>query len=1188
MTSYRRYPTNAVTVVPQFTNHNSRGRKLLPLIAALTVILAMVGLSSCSGYTTTASAGGSGGTGTGQAGVLSPNSASVAFGSVAVGSAGTQSVTVTNTGTAAVSIAAATITGAGFTIVGGNPSASVPVGQSMTVQMQFTPTAGGVASGTLTVTSDASNSPLAISLSGTGMQQALTISPASLNFSNVMVGQTSSQNVTLTNSGNANVTVNIATLSGTAFGMTGLALPKTIAAGSNLSFSVQFVPTSTAGASGRIVFTDSALNSPQTLTMTGSAVASGSTLGANPGSFNFGNVAVNSSSQQTFTLTNSGNATITINQVSTTGGGFSSTGLTIGQKIAAGANATFTSTFAPTTAVAASGSVTILSTATNSTLTISLSGTGTQGGLSANPASIAFGAVLDGASASVPVTLTNTGTAAVSITAHSITGTGFTLTGWTAPASLTAGQTTSFTVTFAPTTGGSKSGSVSITSNAPGSPLVINLSGSGTATQATMTTNPSPVVFNNVNVGSNSTQTVTLTNTGNAALNISAATISGSGYTMSLTAPKTIDAGANAQFTVKFAPTASGSSAGSIQIISNAVGSPATISLSGTGVATQSTMTVNPSPLAFNNINVGSNLTQTVTLTNTGNAALNISAATISGSGYTMSLTAPKTIDAGANAQFTVKFAPTTSGSSAGSIQITSNAVGSPATISLSGTGLTTQSSMTVNPSPVPFNNINVGSNSTQTVTLTNTGNAALNISAATISGSGYTMSLTAPKTINAGANAQFTVKFAPTTSGSSAGSIQITSNAVGSPATISLSGTGVTTQSTMTVNPSPVAFNNVNVGSNLAQTVTLTNTGNAALNISTATISGSGYTMNLTAPKTINAGANTQFTVTFTPTASGSSAGSIQITSNAPGSPATISLSGTGMQAQLAASPTSAVFSSVVVGNSNSQPITLRNNGNMTLSFSNVVVAGAGMGVSGLTASTKIAAGGNMSFNAVFTPTSAGAINGSVTLTTNGTSSPMKINLSGTGVAATQALTANPTSLGFGTVNLNTSSSLTSTLTNTGNSNITISGLTTTGAGFSGNGVSNGTILTPGQTATLTVTFDPTTAGAVTGASASVGSNAAGSPTIVTLSGTGRAAATHSVLLQWDASVTAGVNGYNVYRATASGGYGTTPLNSTPVSAMTFTDTTVTSGQSYFYVVTAVDTGQASSDSNEVSVSIP
>jgi fibronectin type 3 domain-containing protein len=65
-------------------------------------------------------------------------------------------------------------------------------------------------------------------------------------------------------------------------------------------------------------------------------------------------------------------------------------------------------------------------------------------------------------------------------------------------------------------------------------------------------------------------------------------------------------------------------------------------------------------------------------------------------------------------------------------------------------------------------------------------------------------------------------------------------------------------------------------------------------------------------------------------------------------------------------------------------------------------------------------------------------------------------------------------------------------------------------------------------------------------------------------------------------------VSGYNVYRATTSGGYSTTPLNPSPVTTLTYTDSSVTSGDQYFYVVTAVDGSEASSDSNEVSVTIP
>ena len=67
-----------------------------------------------------------------------------------------------------------------------------------------------------------------------------------------------------------------------------------------------------------------------------------------------------------------------------------------------------------------------------------------------------------------------------------------------------------------------------------------------------------------------------------------------------------------------------------------------------------------------------------------------------------------------------------------------------------------------------------------------------------------------------------------------------------------------------------------------------------------------------------------------------------------------------------------------------------------------------------------------------------------------------------------------------------------------------------------------------------------------------------------------------HSVSLNWTASTSSSVTGYNVYRGTTSGGT-YTKLNSTPVSGTSYTDTAVQAGQTYYYVCTAVD-----SSSNE------
>jgi fibronectin type 3 domain-containing protein len=128
--------------------------------------------------------------------------------------------------------------------------------------------------------------------------------------------------------------------------------------------------------------------------------------------------------------------------------------------------------------------------------------------------------------------------------------------------------------------------------------------------------------------------------------------------------------------------------------------------------------------------------------------------------------------------------------------------------------------------------------------------------------------------------------------------------------------------------------------------------------------------------------------------------------------------------------------------------------------------------------------------------------------------------------------------------------------------------------------------VLTPNQSATVTVEFSPASAGAA-GGSVSIASNATNSPATIAVSGTG-AAITHNVTLTWGASVSA-VSGYNIYRGTASGGPYTTKLNTSLIAALQFSDTTVASGQTYYYVVTAVNSsGVESADSNQTVAVIP
>jgi archaellum component FlaF (FlaF/FlaG flagellin family) len=322
---------------------------------------------------------------------------------------------------------------------------------------------------------------------------------------------------------------------------------------------------------------------------------------------------------------------------------------------------------------------------------------------------------------------------------------------------------------------------------------------------------------------------------------------------------------------------------------------------------------------------------------------------------------------------------------------------------------------------------------------------------------------------------------------------------------------------------------------------------------------------------------------ISGTPASSGTFSVNLSATNGGGTGSATLALSvSSPLQAQIAASPSSVSFGTVTDGTTDSVPITLNNNGNTTLTFSQIGVTGAGFAQTGLSTSLTIPAGGSTTFNATFDPLSAGTVSGSITLTTNGTPSPLAIGLSGTGQAVSVQLSASPTSLSFGNILDQSSSQLTASVTNNGNSNVTISGVTITGAGFTASGLLGGTVLLPGQSVPLTVTFAPTSGGSVSG-SVSIASDATNSPATVSLSGAGM----HSVVLSWNASPTTGVT-YNVFRGTASGGESTTPINSAPVTALTLTDANVTPGTTYYYTVEAVDSAGSSPASNEASAIIP
>jgi hypothetical protein len=768
-------------------------RKYLQILFTLALISSILSLSSwltgCAGVATSAAKQ------TTTAGSFQVNPTSVNFGQVTVGKQATQTVAISNTGTVGINITQFTFSNAQFSVAGVSTPMTLAAGQSGSFTIAVTATSAGNLTGTLTVQGNASSTPVVVNLSATAVssQSQLSLSQSSLSFGNVAVGTNSTSNLILNNTGTTDLTVSMLTLSGSAFTISGITTPKTISAGSSATVAVTFAPTATGSATGSLVITSSDTANPTItvpLTGTGTSKATGQ-LSANPSSLSFGAVATGTSNKKQIVLTNSGNAVVDISSVSATGSGLTVSGATLPMSLNPSETATFTVSFDPTQSGNLTGSIQIVSNAGNSPLTIQVTGSGAQAGLALSPTTYSFGSLVDGQTKSETVTITNTGTAALTIAEVTTNGAGFSVSGISTPLTIAAGSNTTFSVLFAPATAGSHTGTVSISSNAPNSPNVLALTGASTGTSINLSANPSTLSFSNVNAGSASSKSVTVTNSGNGSVTISQISVNAKNFTVSgITTPLTLAAGQSADINVSFSPASAENVTGNITVVS-AEGVNSVITVSGVGV--QAGLSLTPASASFGNVTVGSPSSQSIQLMNSGNGTLTISQLSVAGTGFSTNTVAlPLNLAAGQSSNFNVQFAPSSAGAVTGSVTVVSNAPGSPAVIPLSGTGVAATQVLAFSTTNIGFGSVNTGSSSTQPVTLTNTGNASVSVSQIAASGTGFSLSgASTPVTLSAGQSMTFNVIFSPTSAGGDTGTVTVTSTANGSPTKISLTGTG-------------------------------------------------------------------------------------------------------------------------------------------------------------------------------------------------------------------------------------------------------------------------------------------------------------------------------------------------------------------------------------------------------------
>lgn len=852
---------------------------------------------------------------------------SMAFGSVLVGSTSPVTpITVRNPGTAILNMSGVTLTGANptdFAIVN-NCGNSVQPNGSCTVTVSCTPLSAASFSANISFADNVAGSPqtVALTCTGTAPTAGISFAPSSVAFAAQTLGTSSAPTlVTVNSTGAGNLVISLVSVVGgnsTSFTQTNNC--GTVVPAGTCAINVTFSPKAAGALASTVCATDNAPGSPQCFTVTGTGLGVPG-IGFNPTSLPFGNQTVGSpSAVLTTTVSNPGTATVTLSSITLTGANAADYSIFVnscGGTLAIGATCTVSVKLNPSVTGLRVANLTFTDNAAGSPQQVALSGTGTQAGTGFAPTTLAFGSqAISVPTSPMTTVLTNTGTSTLNIASILSTGPNaadFAVSSTTCGTTLGTGLTCNVSVVFTPSLASAETANLSFTDNAPGSPQAVPLTGTGIAT-LTIVLAPSSLTFPATVVNQSSpTQAITVTNP-NDVSSITFASIAVTGgntgdFSQTNTCGTTLAAKGICTVTVTFKPTATGVRASAVVFTDNVPNSPQSIALGGTG--TQSGAQVAPISIAFPNTAVGATAAaQNITLTNTGTATLNIASVLVGGTNASY-FTLPAnscgaTLAPNVSCVVSVGFAPQTAIQASGTLTFTDDGPGSPQVVTLGGLGTTVALSFV--PTSLTFPNTAIGLPSgTQGFKITNTGNGTTTITGITLTGanpSDFSQTNNCGGSLAGGANCTVTVTFTPVANGSRVANVSVASNAPGSPALVSLQGTGFTPTPAIGLSPGFIMFGNIVVGGSTSQAILVTNTGTAALTFTGFTLGGTNpgdFARGTTCGATLAPQATCLITVTFMPQATGARGATLSVADSVPGSPQIVPLSGTGLSITIA-----------------------------------------------------------------------------------------------------------------------------------------------------------------------------------------------------------------------------------------------------------------------------------------------
>jgi hypothetical protein len=746
------------------------------------------------------------------------------YGNVEVGTSSTQGFTVSNTGGATLNVTSTSITGTDasqFSITSGGGSFNLFPGATRTVNVQFHPASAGSKSATLRLASnDPDENPLDAPLIGTGITiPDISASPNPANYGGVLVGSYSDYTIVARNNGTGDLTVSSTTITGThsgEFNIQSGGSSFTLSPGATRNIVVRFSPSSAGSKNANLqISSNDPDEDPYNVGLNGSGTVPD--IDVSPGSRDYGDVEITSSSTETFVVSNAGGATLSVSSTTLTGANAGEFSIISGGgsfTLAPGESRNVNVRFSPASIGAKSATLRFDSNDPDEDpRDISLSGTGIAiPDIAVIPGTKNYGDVIIGSGSSQIFSVSNEGTGNLSVSSSSLTGTHsgeFSITDGGGSFMLTPGSSHNITVSFNPGSAGSKNAVLTIQSNDPDeNPVNISLTGNGAEVPVpNIDVDPESHNYGDVNINTGITKTFVVTNFGVADLSVSLVSITGTNSDefsiISGGGSFTLTQGATRNIVVSFSPVSVGSKSAALHFESDDPDeNPYEVELSGNGIVIPD-IAISPDSKDYGEVYISSYGSQTFVVTSEGTGELVVSSADITGTDYNeFTITSGGgsfSLSPGSSRNIIVSFNPASTGSKNAILRLVSNDPDeNPLDVSLAGDGVDVPvPDINVEPASHDYGNVPVNSGLIETFVISNEGTADLSVMSIIIEGehsgdfiiiSGKTAFVLAP-----GSTENIEIKFIPETTGIKNASMTITSDdSDEGTISVSLTGTGI------------------------------------------------------------------------------------------------------------------------------------------------------------------------------------------------------------------------------------------------------------------------------------------------------------------------------------------------------------------------------------------------------------